>query len=76
LKIEGKENIITSKAYDKFLFAGTVKGNVLTFDLESMKMLWGFGCMKRGAVSNLDFCEENRTLVVAGDDTSVLMLKF
>lgn len=76
MKIEGKENIINSKAYDKFLFAGTVKGNVLTFDLESMKMLWGFGCMKRGAVSNLDFCEANRTLVVAGDDTSVLMLKF
>jgi hypothetical protein len=58
------------------LFAGTIKGNLLAFDLTQRKMLWGFGCMQRGAVSSIGFSEKARTLVAVGDDTSSLMFKF
>ena len=68
--------ILGSTVHDHFLFVGTNKGNILTYDLRTLKMAWGFGCMQQGGVAYLDFCPEIRSLVAAGDDPTSLLLKF
>lgn len=75
-RIKCKEMILTSKVYENLLFVGTNKGNLLTYDLQTLKVAWGFGCMQKGGLAYIDFCEETRSLIAAGDDPTSLLLKF
>lgn len=56
--------------------AGCGDGNLLFFNTDTGKCLYGFGAMQQGGVRCLKASEDKSRLVAAGDDPTSLMLCF
>jgi WD40 repeat protein len=56
------------------ILASTAKGNVLGYDLQTGKALYGYGVMKKGGCRQLGVNEDKTRLVCAGEDESATLL--
>lgn len=55
---------------------GCGDGNLLVFDNDSCKVLWGFGVMNLGAVHAMKVSDDCSRLVCVGDDPTSLLMNF
>ena len=71
-----KDAVFCLETAYNYTVAGCGDGNLLFFDNDSMKCLYGFGAMQQGGVRCMKANEQKSRLVVAGDDPTSLMLCF
>lgn len=68
--------VFCGKVIDNIAIAGCGDGNILAFNLDDNKCLYGYGADSVGAVHCMMMTEDRKALVTGGDSGSGLKINF
>lgn len=74
--LTAKAVVCCGTVHENVAAAGCGDGNLLFYNLDDMKLLYGFGAMKEGAVSCMKLNDEQTKLVAGGENGTGIVLSF
>ena len=75
-RLKCKDAVFCFEPAFNYVAAGCGDGNLLFFDTDTQKCLYGFGAMKIGTIHCMKLNDDCSKLVACGDDPTSILVKF